>query len=334
MAEVEQLREEHLRPIGEDEPVEFDGLRRRRTILRPDSVGTGSISRRKTIHPPLGMSRLPDPEEEDTDDFHPGIFHFRRKHHSEARTSADHAASVPLSPMKPDSAGRLERVGSQDAGEGPHIYGLPPALQRESDTSYKGSQHIQFAGDTGDVRPTTASTLSPPPPVPPHRDSASRSFSFQNVFHRNRGSSQGESSDRRPISRGALSFSSRKSSSNYVRKTDGTTEEERLGLVKGDSSNNVALPNYSGSPPEYNDTLDPDYDWSADVTGNGRSQRLPEPRNLTSQQQQPPGYTAASRRGSDDSEDEPPQSKEVESSGHGRRPSGPPGRGPGGAGYI
>src|ERR1700761_6568205 len=30
--EIHRLKEEHMRPIGEDDPVEWDGLRRRRTI--------------------------------------------------------------------------------------------------------------------------------------------------------------------------------------------------------------------------------------------------------------------------------------------------------------
>ena len=67
------------------------------------------------------------------------------------------------------------------------------------------------------------------------------------VFHRHRNNDDDGSSTPRPTSRGA-----RKS-----RATDNETEEERLGLVKGDS-NTHNLPEYNTSPPDYSDTEE---DW-------------------------------------------------------------------------
>src|SRR5271154_3269401 len=65
--EARRLRQDtlrdHLESLAENEIVEWDGLRRRKTvILNPEF---GPPVRRKTIHPPLGMSRFPDPTEEE-----------------------------------------------------------------------------------------------------------------------------------------------------------------------------------------------------------------------------------------------------------------------------
>lgn len=57
MEEVKRIREESLAPIGEDEQVEWDGLRRRRTVV--SSHHSNSVRRQKTVHYPLGMSYFP-----------------------------------------------------------------------------------------------------------------------------------------------------------------------------------------------------------------------------------------------------------------------------------
>src|SRR5579862_6969224 len=57
-------RKKDLQPIGEnDGPAEWDGLRRRPTIGSRDGEIQG-IQRRKTQHPPLGLTKFPDPEED------------------------------------------------------------------------------------------------------------------------------------------------------------------------------------------------------------------------------------------------------------------------------
>lgn len=256
MQEIERLRDEHLHPIGENEPVEFDGLRRRRTILAPGQFPSSpaSISRRKTLHPPLGMSHFPTEDELADEDMHPGMFHWP-KARDRSSTATDSTAAMPLSPMKSSSGTTITRVESTAQGHdpsAPHTYGLPAGLH---DTSYRGSSfagqgstpHIQFADPRSGNQ-----TLTPPPPVPPHKDGGQRrQFSFQNVFHHHRpGSRNGAASPSalRPVSRGALSFGrSTSTRTGGGGGDDGTTEEERLGLVKGDSQTFESPPSYSSS---------------------------------------------------------------------------------------
>ena len=70
--EVKRIHEERMMPIGENEEVEWDGLRRRRTV---STVHSGSVRRTKTLHPPLGMSHFPDDVSEPDSELHPGFFH-------------------------------------------------------------------------------------------------------------------------------------------------------------------------------------------------------------------------------------------------------------------
>jgi hypothetical protein len=235
MQEIGRLREEHMAPINENDQVEFDGLRRRRTIQGPGPPSSPDLNRRKTIHPPLGMSHFPTEDEAaEDDDMHPGIFrlHWKRDRSSTNTTNTTIAdASMPLSSMKVGDATHVEDVSpshhQQQEGSQPQTYSLSPSLHQ--DTAYKGApQHVQFADS---ARPS-----SPPPPPPPHKDPSKRQFSFQNPFQRSSATTPSGSAPptARPVSRGALSFASRRSTSRATR--NGTTEEERLGLVKGDSA--------------------------------------------------------------------------------------------------
>ena len=138
--------------------------------------------------------------------------------------------------------------------------GLPSGLSgHDSDTSYKSpSTHVQWASNPAMNK--SGSTLEPPAP-PPHGGrpgSAKRQFSFQNVLHPRRRTSS-SADDTRPISRGGLSFISRGASRGG---TKNGTEEERAGLVKGDSQTRLSGDEMrTASPPHYSD---PD-DW--EVTG-------------------------------------------------------------------
>jgi len=71
--EAKRIQEERMEPIGENEQVEWDGPRRRKTILGP---GESPILRRKTLHPPLGMAHFPDESDADHGDEEtlPGLF--------------------------------------------------------------------------------------------------------------------------------------------------------------------------------------------------------------------------------------------------------------------
>ena len=294
--------ERHMLPVTEAEEYEWDGLRRRKTVSTAHSR-SGSLKRSKTVHPPLGMSHFPlaenyDGVSEADSEVHPGFFgRIGRKSHttfgSQAKRRAGHSP-VPLGTVT--SPNKLDPELGQDV----HTFGLPPSLHKPSptsdqreDTSYQGAggdmtpvpptspghQHIHFAGDVHDSQrdrvSSRGSSLAPPRP-PPHTvvssgsGGAKRQFSFQNVFHRKRS----DSGEERPTSRGALSFMSGHSGhgppsggGSYPGTSgNGATEEERLGLVHGDS--NLVLPKYSEltEEPEHSEE-----EWQVTSTGGSGS---------------------------------------------------------------
>lgn len=255
--EAHRIHDEHMETIGEsgeNEQFEWDGLRRRRTVSTVG--GGGSIIRRKTVHPPLGMSQFPaddDDVSEPDSEVHPGFF----GRIGRGITQRRHRGHSPV-PLETVTADKLN--DDDDAvRQGAHVYGLAPGLQKGhldevyEDTAYRspaneaGPGHVQWAGEE---RPSSATSSLAPPRPPPHATggaqaggTARRQFSFQNVFSRNR-SGSGADDAYRPTSRGALSFVSRGGSSrggNYPGASGpATTEEERLGLVHGDSNNAMA----------------------------------------------------------------------------------------------
>ncbi|EXJ86323.1 hypothetical protein A1O3_03274 [Capronia epimyces CBS 606.96] len=253
--EARRLREDkmkdQLEPLGENETVEWDGLRRRKTVIgQPGSP----LPRRKTVHPPLGMSRFPDPDEGDNDPG-PGFFENLRnraqsviRHSSpqDAESRADNAPRSPLypvaltdiklhpshaeSPISPYGPGSLE-----DAQE--RIYGLPPGKRKEED-----SQAGLLA-----VRPSPRSKPLPAKPSPspslrpPHE--AKRQFSFTNLLRPGSRTPGGDREASRPALQSRISSASHE----QKRARKNATEEERLGLVKGDSYL-ALLPEISHSP--------------------------------------------------------------------------------------
>ncbi|KAJ4400639.1 hypothetical protein N0V91_008576 [Didymella pomorum] len=245
LQEAKRIKEEHMQVIGEGEAVEFDGIRRRKTIVDPNRppTRTGTMVTR-TVHPPLGMTQFPgDESDDDNSSFHPGFFERLR---SRGKSNASRASSTGvgmthLPPIPTDGASdHIDPLSDKESHKSP-LY---------QDTSYKPHDtHIQFA----EVPPIhNDDTLYAPKP-PPHQ--AKRQFSFNNVFHRNRGDSEASASgSRRPVSR-----NSRKSSRDG--KAAPGTEEERLGLVKGDSSHLMRI--QSGDSDEVNDMQPPVYsdDW-------------------------------------------------------------------------
>ncbi|CAN9432603.1 unnamed protein product [Alternaria alternata] len=256
LAEAKKIQEEHMEPIGEGEQVEFDGLRRRKTVLDPSRPPTRSATVVRTIHPPLGMSQFPtDESDDDNDSFHPGFFQrLRSRGKSTSSRGSSHAPGtsgmgMQTLPSIPQADGASDR--ESDAGS----YKQTMMTQ---DTSYKPlDSHIHFASlpdppRHGHDRQDSSDSLAPPRP-PPHM--AKRQFSFQNVFSRNRPDSTGESSSsRRPASR-----HSRKSSKEGKAAAT-ATEEERLGLVKGDSTNLLPIASRGSDelvgPPGYSDDWD------------------------------------------------------------------------------
>lgn len=141
-----------------------------------------------------------------------------------------------------------------------HVYGLPPGLQRHGLDGHNSGHYtppgqsfhpIAWADDVGHERAKSRGSLAPEPPS----HTAKRQFSFHNVFHRHKHDDSLDSGHaRRPSSRTGLG--SRQSSSRDQNipghgKSKTATEEERLGLVKGDSS---------AMSPVRDDTSDED-DW-------------------------------------------------------------------------
>ncbi|EOD43372.1 hypothetical protein GTA08_BOTSDO12767 [Neofusicoccum parvum] len=97
---------------------------------------------------------------------------------------------------------------------------------------------IHWASNIDERVRSPGSTLTPPAP-PPHASGSSssnkRQFSFTNVFTRASRSDSTGSNDLRPVSaRSGLSFAHRKPAA-ATTTSPSETEEERLGLVKGDS---------------------------------------------------------------------------------------------------
>jgi drug/metabolite transporter (DMT)-like permease len=304
MEEARRLREEHeaMLPIAENEQVEFDGIRRRRTTIRsnraPSIPGVTDVPdlpntpvRRKSIHPPLGMSKFPDPEEQDDADMHPGFFSNLMKRNKSSKTlpPTPDGESVPMSPVKSGDA-------AYDNGlvhPRPQYPSSGLASQSETDTSYKSlSTHVQWASAPSLDRPGSrpGASLEPPAPPPHGRPDtpggAKRQFSFQNVLHPRRRTSSG-ADDNRPISRGGLSFISRGASKGG---TKAGTEEERAGLVKGDSSTRLSGDGLrSESPPHYSD---PDDDWQV-TRGPSPPMRTVEGSFMDVEQTRLPRYTSS-----------------------------------------
>lgn len=283
--EVQRMREEHMASIHENEPIEWDGLRRRRTLSSPGS--TPNIHRRKTVHPPLGMSQFPNEDDENEQDpdngMHPGFWsHFKRKpvHDHTTPTPTRDGSSHPMDTFKslPDPPGTVS--SNAPSTRSSHIFGLPSPLRHvqpsgtlqqppqflEQDTAYHGADgshdisplndgHIHFVGGPAASAPSLGRPRGesfPSPPSSPNarlasnglpREGARRQFSFQNVFRnrsRSRDAPTSPDAAARPQTRSALSFTRRNPSSAAAAvsrsEVSGATEEERLGLVRGDSS--------------------------------------------------------------------------------------------------
>jgi hypothetical protein len=253
LAEAKKIQEEHMQPISEGEQVEFDGIRRRKTILDPNRPPTRSatIIQTKTVHPPLGMSQFPTYEsDDDTDSFHPGFFErLRSRGKSTSSRGSSHAPGATGVGMK-----TLPPIPQTDGASDRESYADSYKQGMSQDTSYKPvDTHIHFAtlpDPQHDRQGSGSSSLAPPRGA----HIAKRQFSFQNVFGRHRSESTGEGSgSKRPTSR-----HSRKGS-REGKAAATATEEERLGLVKGDSTNLLPIISQGSEerePPGYSDDWD------------------------------------------------------------------------------
>jgi hypothetical protein len=324
----QQERAESMAPIREDEQFEWDGIRRRRTQSGAASTNPpGSLKRRKTLHPPLGLTHFPDDETEEgsnrnrpvshdrpdgSDDGH-GFLGSIRSRASRARsiwvpgqrktiidestdTSNPTTRPVPLTSIHMGDYSQHSHTSSYpyQGSEGSqseakeHIYGLPSGLRRPHDqppssarshlTPSSAGTHMQWADGADDGAEQRAVTpKSPMLGTPPA--TAKRQFSFQKVFGRSKTSqpyddeaADAPTSTIRPVSRKGIGSRHSSNPSHSRIGSKGATEEERLGLVKGDGSG--TLP----PPPDY---LSDEDDWQVEgkpplrSTGSERFQDLP-----------------------------------------------------------
>ncbi|KAL6237315.1 hypothetical protein BDW75DRAFT_228820 [Aspergillus navahoensis] len=193
---IRERQEDHFKPPADNEIVEWDGLRRRKTVLSEKSW-----RRTPTPLPPLGMSRFPDDWSEDPNTTSPSVHTFM----DEVRSRTSSIMNSPWRPI-PEDQHRHEPVLGSD----------PKAV----DSSYPGlhpPRSVSWADEEQDQ-----SHLAVPAP-PPHRH-----FSFQKIFNRAKSPVGPSSADSRSRSRSPRGILRR----GHVRNM--TSEEEHLGLVKGD----------------------------------------------------------------------------------------------------
>lgn len=258
-AEARRLREEKaldaLEPLKEDEIVEWDGLRRRKTIIGAGPT-TSSLARRKTIHPPLGMTHFPEEsEEQERRDSRPFISSIRER----AQTlipRPKHSDSAPVDMESQDGVHPVALTDIRFKGMDAHS----PALPYGPGSFEEAQEHI-YGHHVGSTKPIPSPRSKPLPasPVPSKSlepgSSSKRQFSFSNFMRHSKQS--GHSSDHATLRPGtASSHAERKAAKN-------ATEEERLGLVKGDSSR----PLMADTSPEHNreNTLQPSRTLSLDT---------------------------------------------------------------------
>jgi magnesium transporter len=276
----EKVRE-RLEPVSENGQPEYewDGLRRRKTIYgtqrgRSMTSPNPFVPAPETPHPPLGMSHFPTEEELEADrnrPMSPGVLE------SIAGTIRTRAKSVLVpgqpgaarqgswkvqSPMHPVQLTEIS-VPAQKTGEAsdsPYFdpqaaYGLPGGKTEYegSGASVSSARRVQFGGDNRQASQGSAasSQLGPAPTPPPHGPgSAKRQFSFQNILRRGQQHPQTPQQQAEQQANEASQRSQRSNRPGITARgysnpqTKNATEEERLGLVKGDSHSMPSLPRY------------------------------------------------------------------------------------------
>ncbi|EEP76027.1 conserved hypothetical protein [Uncinocarpus reesii 1704] len=258
----EILRYQHERKLdesqqaGEDEIIEWDGLRRRRTVVGSGAATTPRST--KSLHPPLGMSRFPDLDEESTTPPRTGrsfLGSFRSRASSllhSPRKSSEHSqsANAGMCSVELDSIPDNSRTG----GNGYHKYTEiknHPADELLAPFQYD-SQRRMRSETLGSVRFADDVKFNDDPPTPPVH-SSHRQFSFQRLFHREAQSphakSPGEASQERDNGFfGFPGFKAHYSPSRPKHVMKNATEEEVLGLVKGETMETLPSHDRSRTP--------------------------------------------------------------------------------------
>ncbi|KAK3358255.1 magnesium transporter NIPA-domain-containing protein [Lasiosphaeria ovina] len=274
MDELKRLHEEKvkesLEPVSENGAApefEWDGLRRRRTMqgsLRARSMTSPSpFLSPMPQHPPLGWSHIPTEEELAEADrvSTPGFSSFVGTIRNRARSvllpghpDFRQDATKVQSPMHPVQLTEIS-VSAQGSGDNPATYysvgqayrqGTPGRDRTVSGASGSSSgRRVQFGGERrhDDNDSVHGGTSYAPPTPPPH--SAKRQFSFQNIFKRHQSHDQGSDGAQeasRPGSGRPVLTPRGYSHPAAKGGVKGATEEEMLGLVKGDSRHSQSAP--------------------------------------------------------------------------------------------
>lgn len=275
-AEAKRVHEDRLRDqmesIGENERVQWDGLKRRKTVIQ--SPGPG-LERKKTSHPPFGMSFSPNddtgaqsilPNSSPSDEhrvFDGGFMNSFRRHtpsvlsRGQPSNSSGNARSplhpmtlseIPLPPYQSKDRPKLERFSPRPEETIETPYGGDSTTdRRQLSPSEDYGKPIRWADKIEHDDPRLSAL---PPNPPPH--GAKRKFSFQNVFHRRKSDTQSERTyTSRPPSRLGLDSGRGMIEHDGNDVTKSRTEEERLGLVKGDSNSTLQLPRYTSGDEEW-----------------------------------------------------------------------------------
>jgi hypothetical protein len=303
---LHEEKQQDLEPIGENEHIEWDGLRRRRTTYgtNPSIRSRGNTTpfppfetvHTPQQHPPLGMSHFPSDSDSDHDEERPSTgglatsFFGSIRNRTKSMIGPARPGNVPgpQSPMHPVPLTEINipaYKGGED-GSGNAYYGHQTSAYslplRDQKTEYEGAageqreRHITIVDDADSRRTGSSrgSSILPSvgPTPPPH--SARRQFSFQNVFRKGQAQSQPGGDESLPPSRSPMirkGLGNRRGSTPAVK---GATEEERLGLVKGDTNTGR---NPTTLPPYDDDDDEEDVEWMED-----KARQIPGPkRDLT-----------------------------------------------------
>lgn len=232
-----EKREDSLSRPSDNEIFEWDGLRRRRTVVgegptmsRPRTAGTPGSAR--SVFPPLGMSHFPEENEQAVDEWprigqsaHNFLEGIRSRTsvvlHSPHRRQAG-KSDLPDSEVNSAHPVALTDVRGKRPGYSESDVG-PSQAKGRSDTTHS----ITWANEVDDHSHSGENSVSSEPL--PRPNVARRQFSFNTMFNRIRGG--GESPNSRARSpRGIL----RRTGPEHLVPVRPSTEEERLGLVNGD----------------------------------------------------------------------------------------------------
>ncbi|QUC19802.1 uncharacterized protein UV8b_04043 [Ustilaginoidea virens] len=202
----EEKMAESMSPIGEDgvSEYEWDGLRRRRTLVasmrsrattspQPVSPSIRAVGTPCSPHPPLGMSRFPTDEELEEADRSTIFTTIAGTIRGRPRTSQtlpaytdQYAIDKLRSPLRPVPLTHIVFPEQKPDDEAGAYYGPTREHVFDRQQQQQQQQQQQHAEHHG----ASGSAQSIPPTPPPH--SARRQFSFNRVFRRNAGSTEEE----------------------------------------------------------------------------------------------------------------------------------------------